>query len=205
MTICSNLFSLEIVALESLAFYCDLLWVALRCLVTILSALCCRCICLRLCTGMCGLDRYLENRGVFLWLRMFFQEGWQAGRLTLWVWENCWILDELFHYYSIFFYLLWYGIVSSFVVEFRCSRCRELQLNWMTFSQPTSVPILQDDAFTESYISTIGVDFRFRTVKMGKKTVKLQIWDTAGQVSSMIINVLRWECVRFSPLIHNFV
>ena len=61
----------------------------------------------------------------------------------------------------------------------------------MTLSQATSVPILQDDAFTESYISTIGVDFRFRTVKMGKKTVKLQIWDTAGQVSSIIIKVLR--------------
>jgi len=38
-----------------------------------------------------------------------------------------------------------------------------------------------DDTFTENYISTIGVDFRFRTVKMAKKTVKLQIWDTAGQ------------------------
>lgn len=38
-----------------------------------------------------------------------------------------------------------------------------------------------DDAFTESYISTIGVDFRFRTVKLENKTVKLQIWDTAGQ------------------------
>jgi hypothetical protein len=32
-----------------------------------------------------------------------------------------------------------------------------------------------DDTFTENYISTIGVDFRFRTVKMAKKTVKLQI------------------------------
>lgn len=38
-----------------------------------------------------------------------------------------------------------------------------------------------DDSFTESYMSTIGVDFRFRTLKIGKKTVKLQIWDTAGQ------------------------
>mmetsp|Transcript_16772 Transcript_16772/g.29669 ORF Transcript_16772/g.29669 Transcript_16772/m.29669 type:complete len:203 (+) Transcript_16772:266-874(+) len=38
-----------------------------------------------------------------------------------------------------------------------------------------------DDSFTESYISTIGVDFRFRTVKVGDKYVKLQIWDTAGQ------------------------
>jgi Ras-related protein Rab-1A len=46
---------------------------------------------------------------------------------------------------------------------------------------PTHIHTQQDDAFTESYISTIGVDFRFRTVKMDKKTVKLQIWDTAGQ------------------------
>jgi len=38
-----------------------------------------------------------------------------------------------------------------------------------------------DDAFTESYITTIGVDFRFRTVQVGSLLVKLQIWDTAGQ------------------------
>jgi len=38
-----------------------------------------------------------------------------------------------------------------------------------------------DDSFTDSYISTIGVDFRFRTVNIEMKTVKLQIWDTAGQ------------------------
>ncbi|KNB43844.1 GTP-binding protein [Blastocystis sp. subtype 4] len=38
-----------------------------------------------------------------------------------------------------------------------------------------------DGAFTDSFISTIGVDFRFRTVEVLDKTVKLQIWDTAGQ------------------------
>lgn len=38
-----------------------------------------------------------------------------------------------------------------------------------------------DDAFSESFISTIGVDFRFRTVRINKTAVKLQIWDTAGQ------------------------
>jgi len=38
-----------------------------------------------------------------------------------------------------------------------------------------------DDSFTESYISTIGVDFRFKTLAVGNKFVKLQIWDTAGQ------------------------
>uniref|UniRef100_H3CBZ9 small monomeric GTPase n=1 Tax=Tetraodon nigroviridis TaxID=99883 RepID=H3CBZ9_TETNG len=38
-----------------------------------------------------------------------------------------------------------------------------------------------DGAYTDSYISTIGVDFKIRTVDMDGKTVKLQIWDTAGQ------------------------
>ncbi|KAH7817194.1 Rab1e [Monocercomonoides exilis] len=38
-----------------------------------------------------------------------------------------------------------------------------------------------DDNFSESYISTIGVDFKFRTVEIDGKIVKLQIWDTAGQ------------------------
>lgn len=38
-----------------------------------------------------------------------------------------------------------------------------------------------DDAFTGSYITTIGVDFRFKTIPVDQKTVKLQIWDTAGQ------------------------
>ena len=38
-----------------------------------------------------------------------------------------------------------------------------------------------DDAYTESYISTIGVDFKIRTIEVDGKTVKLQMWDTAGQ------------------------
>ncbi|KAI0078984.1 GTP-binding protein ypt1 [Panus rudis PR-1116 ss-1] len=38
-----------------------------------------------------------------------------------------------------------------------------------------------ENAFTDSYLSTIGVDFKIRTVEIDGKTMKLQIWDTAGQ------------------------
>eukprot|EP01128_Nolandella_sp_AFSM9_P001222 TRINITY_DN1132_c0_g1_i2.p1 TRINITY_DN1132_c0_g1~~TRINITY_DN1132_c0_g1_i2.p1 ORF type:complete len:210 (-),score=25.61 TRINITY_DN1132_c0_g1_i2:173-802(-) len=38
-----------------------------------------------------------------------------------------------------------------------------------------------DNTFTESYISTIGTDFKIRTVVVNGKNVKLQIWDTSGQ------------------------
>lgn len=38
-----------------------------------------------------------------------------------------------------------------------------------------------DDEFTEGYVSTIGVDFRIKTVQYEGLDIKLQIWDTAGQ------------------------
>ena len=38
-----------------------------------------------------------------------------------------------------------------------------------------------DDVFCPSYISTIGVDFKIRTMEFRDKIVKYQIWDTAGQ------------------------
>ena len=38
-----------------------------------------------------------------------------------------------------------------------------------------------DDQFTDNYVTTIGVDFRFKTMIVMDKIVKVQVWDTAGQ------------------------
>jgi Ras-related protein Rab-1A len=38
-----------------------------------------------------------------------------------------------------------------------------------------------DNVFLESWLPTIGVDFKIRSLEVNKKSVKCQIWDTAGQ------------------------
>jgi len=38
-----------------------------------------------------------------------------------------------------------------------------------------------DDSFTTSFITTIGIDFKIKTIELEGKRIKLQIWDTAGQ------------------------
>lgn len=38
-----------------------------------------------------------------------------------------------------------------------------------------------DDSFTASFITTIGIDFKIKSILVDESKVKLQIWDTAGQ------------------------
>lgn len=38
-----------------------------------------------------------------------------------------------------------------------------------------------DNTFSPNYITTIGVDFKIRTININGLRIKLQIWDTAGQ------------------------
>ncbi|XP_065070152.1 ras-related protein Rab-3-like [Rhopilema esculentum] len=38
-----------------------------------------------------------------------------------------------------------------------------------------------DDSFTSAFVSTVGIDFKVKTVFRNDKRIKLQIWDTAGQ------------------------
>ena len=38
-----------------------------------------------------------------------------------------------------------------------------------------------DDKYEEGYVTTIGVDFKIKTLIIEGKSVKLQVWDTVGQ------------------------
>ncbi len=38
-----------------------------------------------------------------------------------------------------------------------------------------------NDEFKERYISTIGIDFKIRSIIVDEKHIKIQVWDTAGQ------------------------
>jgi len=37
-----------------------------------------------------------------------------------------------------------------------------------------------NDTFSSTFITTIGIDFKIKTIDLDGKRVKLQIWDTAG-------------------------
>ena len=47
-------------------------------------------------------------------------------------------------------------------------------------------PQFIEGQFKEDSAHTIGVEFGSKIVPVGGKTVKLQIWDTAGQVSTLL-------------------
>ena len=43
------------------------------------------------------------------------------------------------------------------------------------------------DTFDNTYQATIGIDFLSKAMYLEDRTVRLQLWDTAGQVSKMSI------------------
>jgi len=42
------------------------------------------------------------------------------------------------------------------------------------------------DTFDNTYQATIGIDFLSKTLYLEDRTVRLQLWDTAGQVSTPV-------------------
>lgn len=43
------------------------------------------------------------------------------------------------------------------------------------------------DTFDNTYQATIGIDFLSKTLYLDDRTVRLQLWDTAGQVCPHIL------------------
>jgi GTPase SAR1 family protein len=46
------------------------------------------------------------------------------------------------------------------------------------------------DTFDNTYQATIGIDFLSKTLYLDDRTVRLQLWDTAGQVRPHILGAL---------------
>ena len=46
------------------------------------------------------------------------------------------------------------------------------------------------DTFDNTYQATIGIDFLSKTMYLEDRTVRLQLWDTAGQVRTLLLPLL---------------
>ncbi|KAK2992909.1 hypothetical protein RJ640_024063 [Escallonia rubra] len=82
--------------------------------------------------------------------------------------------------------LLLIGDSGNFVVMFCFMEASDLLINnnyHLIAGVGKSCLLLRfsDDSFTTSFITTIGIDFKIRTIELDGKRIKLQIWDTAGQ------------------------
>jgi len=50
------------------------------------------------------------------------------------------------------------------------------------------------DTFDNTYQATIGIDFLSKTMYLEDRTVRLQLWDTAGQVQQVLTRRLVLTC-----------
>ncbi|KAG1853051.1 rab-type small GTP-binding protein [Suillus subluteus] len=60
-----------------------------------------------------------------------------------------------------------------------------------------------DDEWTPLFITTIGIDFKIRTIELDGKRAKLQIWDTAGQERFRAITTVCYRGAMGILLVYN--
>ena len=60
-----------------------------------------------------------------------------------------------------------------------------------------------DDIFDDNYVTTIGVDFRFKTMVVKNKVVKIQIWDTAGQERYRSLAKIFYQSAAVAVLVYD--
>jgi len=68
-------------------------------------------------------------------------------------------------------------LTRSLAVSMRC------EAHHVSLSLSLSHFVQDDTFYGDSYISTIGVDFKIRTIEIEGRVYKLQIWDTSTLLS----------------------
>ena len=53
-----------------------------------------------------------------------------------------------------------------------------------------------EGVFTDSHVETIGIDFKVRTITLDGKTIRLQVWDTAGAARFKTITTSYFKCAH---------
>ena len=88
---------------------------------------------------------------------------------------------------------------SSVNVSYLVNRQKIIFIGDVSVGKTSIINVLMGQKFNNEYEASIGVDFFSKTIKYKGKTIKLQIWDSAGQEKfrSLIPNYIRGSSLVF--------
>ena len=66
-----------------------------------------------------------------------------------------------------------------------------------------SVPLYLFEIFKVAYNATVGIDFKVRRLEIDGKTIKVQIWDTAGQEKFNAITTAYYRRARAAIVMYD--
>ena len=88
---------------------------------------------------------------------------------------------------------------SGIDVSYQVNRQKIIFIGDISVGKTSIINVLTGYKFNDEYEASIGVDFFSKTIKYKGKTIKLQIWDSAGQEKfrSLIRNYIRGSSLVF--------
>ncbi len=88
---------------------------------------------------------------------------------------------------------------SGIDVSYQVNRQKIIFIGDVSVGKTSIINVLTGYKFNDEYEASIGVDFFSKTIKYKGKTIKLQIWDSAGQEKfrSLIPNYIRGSSLVF--------
>lgn len=58
-----------------------------------------------------------------------------------------------------------------------------------------------ENSFRHDHISTLGVDFKLKTIKLGRDKIRLELWDTAGEYHYSTLNSIYCRNLLFNRIV----